>query len=254
MKVLRYPVYAAGLALLRPAPLRPRPPQDPRGRRRGRLRRRLQHRHAVRHRVARHPRAGSPGPGVWDLKRAFADFWNLHRRQRLRPSERPLLLETASTWEPRIRLHRNVPRLWMFPIRGDVPRGDQPGQPQHLDDPRLLHPRPGLRRRAEGRGAARRRRTAAGAAEVQPHRRRLDLPRLLRPAARRRRADLPLPRRDGARQDLHHRRHLVDGRHRQHRPAQPAGQLRDQRRGHRRRRWPRRSRRSSRPTSPTASS
>ena len=57
------------------------------------------------------------GPGVWDLKRAFADFWNLHRRRRLRASERPLLLETASTWEPRIRFHRNVPRLWMFPIR-----------------------------------------------------------------------------------------------------------------------------------------
>ena len=57
------------------------------------------------------------GPGVWDLKRAFADFWNLHRRKRFRSSERPLLLETASTWEPRIRFHRNVPRLWMFPIR-----------------------------------------------------------------------------------------------------------------------------------------
>jgi len=57
------------------------------------------------------------GPGVWDLKRAFADFWNLHRRKRIRRSERPLLLETASQWEPRIRLHRNIPRLWMFPIR-----------------------------------------------------------------------------------------------------------------------------------------
>ncbi|MDO9456492.1 phosphatidylserine/phosphatidylglycerophosphate/cardiolipin synthase family protein, partial [Nocardioides sp.] len=57
------------------------------------------------------------GPGVWDLKRAFADFWNLHRRRRIRHSERPLLLETASTWEPRIRVQRNVPRLWMFPIR-----------------------------------------------------------------------------------------------------------------------------------------
>jgi cardiolipin synthase A/B len=57
------------------------------------------------------------GPGVWDLKRAFADFWNLNRRRRLRTSERPLLLETASTWEPTIRFHRNVPRLWMFPIR-----------------------------------------------------------------------------------------------------------------------------------------
>ncbi|MEO5851609.1 MAG: phospholipase D-like domain-containing protein [Nocardioides sp.] len=57
------------------------------------------------------------GPGVWDLKRAFADFWNLHRRKRLGRSERPLLLETASQWEPRIRFHRNNPRLWAFPIR-----------------------------------------------------------------------------------------------------------------------------------------
>ncbi len=58
------------------------------------------------------------GPGVHDLERAFADFWNLHRRRRLRHSERPLLLETSATWEPRIRVHRNVPRLWLFPIRG----------------------------------------------------------------------------------------------------------------------------------------
>jgi cardiolipin synthase len=57
------------------------------------------------------------GPAVWDLKRAFADFWNLNRRRRIGTSERPLLMETPSTWEPRIRLHRNVPRLWMFPIR-----------------------------------------------------------------------------------------------------------------------------------------
>ena len=36
------------------------------------------------------------GPAVWDLKRAFADFWNLHRRRLIGPSERPLLLETAA--------------------------------------------------------------------------------------------------------------------------------------------------------------
>lgn len=58
------------------------------------------------------------GPGVWDLARAFADFWNLHRNERFRRSEPPMLLSTVSTWEPRIRVHRNVPRLWMFPIRG----------------------------------------------------------------------------------------------------------------------------------------
>jgi cardiolipin synthase A/B len=57
------------------------------------------------------------GPAVRDLQRAFADFWNLNRRRRLRRSQRPLLLETPSVWEPRIRLQRNVPRLWVFPIR-----------------------------------------------------------------------------------------------------------------------------------------
>jgi cardiolipin synthase len=55
------------------------------------------------------------GPGVGDLARAFADFWNLNRKPR--HGMRPLLLETASDWESRIRVHRNVPRLWMFPIR-----------------------------------------------------------------------------------------------------------------------------------------
>jgi cardiolipin synthase len=58
------------------------------------------------------------GPAVQDLRRAFADFWNLHRQHRIRASERPLLVETASVWEPHIRVQRNVPRLWMFPIRG----------------------------------------------------------------------------------------------------------------------------------------
>jgi len=53
------------------------------------------------------------GAGVWDLTRTFADFWNLNRKNR----GRPLLLETAADWDPRIRVHRNVPRLWMFPIR-----------------------------------------------------------------------------------------------------------------------------------------
>ena len=60
------------------------------------------------------------GPGVFDLSRTFADFWNLHRRSRGRRTgraDRPLLLETAADWEPSIRVHRNVPRMWMFPIR-----------------------------------------------------------------------------------------------------------------------------------------
>ncbi len=57
------------------------------------------------------------GPGVWDLKRAFADFWNLNRRRLILTSERPLLLETPSRWEPAIRFQRNVPRQLVFPIR-----------------------------------------------------------------------------------------------------------------------------------------
>ena len=32
-------------------------------------------------------------------------------------TSRPLLIETASDWEPRIRVHRNLPRQWTFPIR-----------------------------------------------------------------------------------------------------------------------------------------
>ena len=55
------------------------------------------------------------GPGVWDLKRAYADFFNMNRKPR--HGMQPLLLETVADWEPRIRVHRNVPRQWMFPIR-----------------------------------------------------------------------------------------------------------------------------------------
>jgi len=57
------------------------------------------------------------GPAVHDVRRAFADHWNLHRAKRFRRNEPPLLLQTASSWEPQIRLQRNIPRLWMFPIR-----------------------------------------------------------------------------------------------------------------------------------------
>ena len=57
------------------------------------------------------------GPGVWGLRRAFADFWNLYRHKTLGADARPLLIDTASVWEPKVRFHRNVPRLWMFPIR-----------------------------------------------------------------------------------------------------------------------------------------
>ena len=60
------------------------------------------------------------GPAVGDLRRAFADFWNLHRTKRfqmVRRRVKPLLTEASPLWEPQVRLHRNIPRLWMFPIR-----------------------------------------------------------------------------------------------------------------------------------------
>lgn len=57
------------------------------------------------------------GPGVWDLTRAFADFWNQQRHLHRRTTQRPLLIETSVDWEPRIRVHRNLPRQWTFPIR-----------------------------------------------------------------------------------------------------------------------------------------
>lgn len=54
------------------------------------------------------------GPSAWDLKNAFVDFWNLNRRP-----HQPRLHDPGTTsWEPRIRVHRNAPRLWVFPIRG----------------------------------------------------------------------------------------------------------------------------------------
>ena len=58
------------------------------------------------------------GAGTQDLVRAFADMWNLNRRRKLLPSERPLLTEAPTEWEPKVRFQRNIPRLWMFPIRG----------------------------------------------------------------------------------------------------------------------------------------
>lgn len=52
------------------------------------------------------------GSAVWDLANAFIDFWNM-----LRPGD--LIASTGSEdWDPRVRVHRNVPRQLVFPIRG----------------------------------------------------------------------------------------------------------------------------------------
>lgn len=53
------------------------------------------------------------GPSVWDLENAFIDFWNLHCDSHLPP----LSDGGAGVWESRVRVHRNVPSMLMFPIR-----------------------------------------------------------------------------------------------------------------------------------------
>jgi cardiolipin synthase len=53
------------------------------------------------------------GASAWDLENAFIDFWNLHCQPHL-----PMLSDAgAQVWEPRVRVHRNVPKMLMFPIR-----------------------------------------------------------------------------------------------------------------------------------------
>ena len=194
------------------------------------------------------------GPGVWDLKRAFADFWNLHRRRLIRHSERPLLLETASTWEPKIRIHRNVPRLWMFPIRSmyleAINRASRNVWMTHAyfipDQDFVDAMKAAARRGVDVRLLVPLKSNHIVADWIS----RGYFSQLLDAGVRIFRF------RDAM---VHAKTSTVDGTwttvgHRERRPAQPAGQLRDQRRGHRRGAGRRSSRRSTAPTSPTASS
>ncbi len=53
------------------------------------------------------------GDIVWDAENAFVDFWNLNRGRR-----RPALPDVGGlTWQPDIRIHRNIPRNLVYPIR-----------------------------------------------------------------------------------------------------------------------------------------
>ena len=54
------------------------------------------------------------GDIVWDVQNAFIDFWNLWASRR-----RAALPDSGSaTWQPDIRIHRNMPRNVVYPIRG----------------------------------------------------------------------------------------------------------------------------------------
>jgi cardiolipin synthase len=58
------------------------------------------------------------GTPARELRRAFVDFWNLHHRKRFGRGERPLIHDNGQTsWDPHVRVQKNVPRLWLFPIR-----------------------------------------------------------------------------------------------------------------------------------------
>jgi cardiolipin synthase len=54
------------------------------------------------------------GDIVWDAQNAFIDFWNLSAGRR-----RPALPDVGGrTWQSDIRIHRNIPRNVVYPIRG----------------------------------------------------------------------------------------------------------------------------------------
>ena len=53
------------------------------------------------------------GDIVWDMRNAFIDYWNLFAGRR-----QPALPDYGSQhWQPDIRVHRNLPRLLVYPIR-----------------------------------------------------------------------------------------------------------------------------------------
>lgn len=53
------------------------------------------------------------GPAVWELENAFSDFWNANRK-----STQPRLEDVGTDhWNPRIRAHRNVPEVRIYPVR-----------------------------------------------------------------------------------------------------------------------------------------
>src|SRR4051812_11271018 len=53
------------------------------------------------------------GPSAWELENAFVDFWNEHRA----PTQPELPERGSTSWEPSLRVHRNVPSQLIYPIR-----------------------------------------------------------------------------------------------------------------------------------------
>lgn len=53
------------------------------------------------------------GPAVWELENVFVDFWNSNKATH----EPELDMLSEPQWDPRIRVHRNVPEVLIYPIR-----------------------------------------------------------------------------------------------------------------------------------------
>ena len=54
------------------------------------------------------------GDIVWDMRNAFIDYWNLFANR-----QRPALPDRGSLhWQPEIRVHRNIPKNAVYPVRG----------------------------------------------------------------------------------------------------------------------------------------
>ena len=53
------------------------------------------------------------GPAVWELENVFVDFWNSNKAAH----EPELEMLSEAQWDSRIRVHRNVPEVLIYPIR-----------------------------------------------------------------------------------------------------------------------------------------
>ena len=79
------------------------------------------------------------GDIVWDVQNAFIDYWNLWAGRR-----RAALPDFGGrSWQPDIRIHRNMPRTMVYPIRGMyLDAIDRAAHHIYLTS-RVLHPRRG---------------------------------------------------------------------------------------------------------------
>lgn len=168
------------------------------------------------------------GPSVLELSNAFADFWNMHRRQ-----DQPVIASPRyRPWDSHAKVQRNVPRLQVYPIRNmyldTIDRAAERIWLTHAylipDDDLVTALSDAVARGVDVEGDR--------ARHLEPRRGGLAGPRLLFPTAAFGYPDLPLSGGDGAFQDRDNRRRLVHRGYCKPGQVEPLGQLRDQPRYH----------------------